>query len=232
MAARPVTLTDLIARDVQSRLLAALHNHPICLVSASVFGEDFVQHVVGDATTGQDVRYLVPDCVSLYRGVLIPTCHGLELVLPPNSDERMASVFRAQVDCLRRVSCKREQASVRDLIVQTVHPWVLPCDPTVSGSQDRILVEVPETATVCRSTPQGVFTSPRLNTGSDVSSGSSSTLSSGGDLSQPAVLFAVGDLVAVQCRLFCRDFPCTTPSGHRVFARVYALRATRVELVV
>ncbi|KAJ7153780.1 hypothetical protein C8R46DRAFT_1228069 [Mycena filopes] len=214
MAARPVTLTDLIARDVQSRLLAALHNHPICLVSASVFGEDFVQHVVGDATTGQDVRYLVPDCVSLYRGVLIPTCHGLELVLPPNSDERMAS------------------ASVRDLIVQTVHPWVLPCDPTVSGSQDRILVEVPETATVCRSTPQGVFTSPRLNTGSDVSSGSSSTLSSGGDLSQPAVLFAVGDLVAVQCRLFCRDFPCTTPSGHRVFARVYALRATRVELVV
>ncbi|KAJ7663750.1 hypothetical protein DFH06DRAFT_1128135 [Mycena polygramma] len=187
--------------DLYSRLLDRLFSIPAYLLSVSALDRDFVARKTL-TKHGFDVHYVLPDG-DAFEPVLMGTVNfNIVLTTPPYATHEMDVFYWNQVACLASVAVDRFRAS-SPIVLEDVIPW---SDGPYDDLAD-IYVLVESSATVERNFPGCScrdLSSRHSRASSCSSTASSSTLSST-DLSAP-VTIQVGDLLALKCRMQCRDY--------------------------
>ncbi|KAJ6450320.1 hypothetical protein C8R47DRAFT_1230326 [Mycena vitilis] len=218
--------------DLYSRLLNRLFCIPAYLLSVSALDRDFMARKTL-TKHGFDVQYVLPDG-DVFEPVLVGTVKSVEythpgsanivLATPPYATHEMDVFYWNQVACLASVAVDRVRAS-SPVVLEDVIPW---SDGPYDDLAD-IYVLVEPSATVEQNFPGCScrdLSSRHSRASSCSSTASSSTLSST-DLSAP-VTIQVGDLLALKCRMQCRDY---SPSASGVL-RVFSISAVQVDVIV
>ncbi|KAJ7042847.1 hypothetical protein C8F04DRAFT_1175948 [Mycena alexandri] len=228
---------EAIVKDTYSRLLNKLYASPAILLASCVLGQDFAHSwTYRRVDGGGDSAYVLTNGAP-FEPVLVGTVAStdfggvgrtiLVLRLPSHATHEMAEFFAKQISCLSDIAAARCELTA-DLECEDVIPWNYGDTTDLSRIH---LHTYPETS-VRRCTPTRCLDTMSLcasPSSSSCSTSSSSTLSSTDDhASSSAPQIEMGDLLAVQCKLTCRDFP--RPDGRVV--KVFSLYATKMEIII
>ncbi|KAJ7910138.1 hypothetical protein B0H13DRAFT_2488554, partial [Mycena leptocephala] len=185
-------------------------------------------------------NFVVPDSLLPFEPLIIGTVRDLydmgqgvltvESSLPRHATNSMDAMFWNQVACLvgtvRQCPCAPTGVIFKDIL-----EWSTDVSYSSFEADDmRIFIEIDPSVTVVRSTPLRLFEA--LTVSPTISSASSSTLSSDGCTLDDVLRIRPEDLLVLQCELHCTDFFRPSSSSVPSAIRVFAIRASHVEILV
>ncbi|KAJ7740126.1 hypothetical protein B0H16DRAFT_1729154 [Mycena metata] len=221
-----------IAKDIYSRLLDRIYASSSLLFAASVLDRDFVHKWTSRLPDGSgDSSYTLPDGTP-FEPVFVGSVDSTEfggaglnvvLGLPAHATDSMKKFFEKQLSSLTAVVAARCDLTP-DVGCEDVIPWNY--SPIAGVGRIHIFLR-PGTPTR-RCTPGRCLATGPSPPSSACSTSSSSTLSSTDDYVTTAPEIECGDLLVVQCKMICRDFP----RPDNLVVRVFSLYVTKVVVVV
>ncbi|KAJ7024243.1 hypothetical protein C8F04DRAFT_1270575 [Mycena alexandri] len=240
-----------IAKDIYSRLLDRIYASSSLLFAASILDRDFVHTWTGRRCNGSgDSLYTLHNGTPFEPGFVGSVDSAdfggvgstVVLRLPLYATERMTEFFEKQLSCLTSVVAARCELTP-NVRCEDVIPWNYLSSSGVGRIHVSLRPDTPMSKAVCmpvawlRLWQTRRCTAGRCldnsNTGlsppsSVCSTSSSSTLSSTDDYTTSDSEVRSRDLLIVQCKLTCRDFP--RPNG--LVVRVFSLDTTKIDIIV